>query len=732
MEFRRVQMNIGVGPRDHAKYLLARLRAGAPFILYYQRKGRNIASCIHAGDTWFQLFATDQRDRGKVWWRMTHLEIYMGRTFNGSTRDLARLTADVLAGRVRSPKPDPRVPKLNLKSAVAAAPPRIEDGKDGLEAVQGWYADDSWARPAKVTTRTSTDRGRVMKIRCDGRADKKLAITILHHVDLSRATQFTLDVDNATDRPLTIAVAFGFAPQWPMYEAPGVVVPPRAKAAPVSFPLTERHFKCEASNWKHDQPLPNNGRVDKIMLLVEGMPESGSIAFDRIRGARGGFGRQLQFPHRGGEARGISWADINGDERLDVLLCCGAGNVLMVNQGGAFRDVMPHLGPKAGSRAAAWADYNGDDHPDLVTSNFGLFTNVGGSFRDDSHHVPMHGERNPEGAGWIDYNGDGLPDILITNGAGGIRLYQNTGKGPSWFRDVSEKAGLGTRGLGRGNGDFVVFADYDGDGYTDFLYNLGRGVLAHNEGDGTFKLDRGSGIDLPGGSDYKRGVSFADFDNDGDLDLFVPANGKARLYRNNNDGTFTDVIGAAGDLANATEPSFAAAWGDVNNDGFLDLFVCHTRGPGRLYLGDGKGKFKDVSVPAGVDKLTPAFGASFADVDGDGDLDLMVNLERRAVLAINDMDRAPNCGSLTVRVQARKGLVGAVVRVLDLRGRPLGLRELNGAESCGGQACPVAHFGLPVGKCRVSVCLSDGRVAQKTMSIGPRGAKLTLSEKEFK
>jgi len=744
-EFKRIQMNIGTGPGDHARYLLRRLTPGVPFIIYYKHEGRNFASCVHAGDTWFQLFATDERDRKRVWWRFSHLEVYMGRTFNGSTRDLVRLTADVIARRVAPPKPNPKVPRLDPRRAIAARPPkrdtptpvvapprRIQDDRDGLEAVQGWYADDSWARPANLTIESSRNRGRVMSVRCDGHPAKKLALVLLHHVDFSTATRLVALVDNGCDRPLTVSVAFGVAPDWAMYEAPGVVVPPGARAASVSFSLLARHFKCKASKWQHNQPIPHNGRIDKIMLLVEGIPSRGTVRFDRIRGARGGFHRRLEFPHGGGEIRGISWADVNGDGRLDATLCCQQGNALLVNEGDTFRDRTAQFGLRDGSRSASWADYNGDDHPDLLTSNFQLFTNAGGRLRDDAKLIPAPPGRNPEGAGWIDYNGDGLPDILITNGEHGIRLFENTGKGPQWFRDVSERAGLGRKGLGRGNGDFVAFADYDGDGYTDFLYNLGDGVLAHNEGDGSFTLDTGSGTRIGASNDNKRGISFADYDNDGDLDFFVPGRGRPLLYRNNNDGTFTDVIAAAGDLAGASEPSFAAAWGDVNNDGFLDLFVCHTRGPSRLYVGDGKGKFKDVTGSAGLDGLTPAFAASFADVDDDGDLDLMVNLDRKAVLAINEMDQAANHGPLTVRVQAGKGVIGAVVRVLDEKGRPLGLRELNGAESCGGQACPVAHFGLSLGKYRVSVCLSDGRVAQKLLTIGPRGARLTLREEAFK
>ncbi|MFP4058066.1 MAG: FG-GAP repeat domain-containing protein [Candidatus Brocadiia bacterium] len=738
-EFRRIQMNIGVGPADHAKYLLGCLRPREPFVIYYRREGRNLASCVHAGGTWFQLFATDERDRGKVWWRFTHLEVYMGRTYHGPTPRLAKLTADVLAGRARPPKPDPRVPKLDPRrgpptpgpATASAPPPPGAAGGDGLEALPGWYADDSWARPADVELVEAGERGHVMRVRCGGRADRKLAVTILHHVDLSQARQFALEVDNPTGSELKVAVAFGFAPDWPMYETPPAVVPARATAAPLNFSLTRRHFKTAASNWEHNQPLPNGGRFDKLMLLVEGLPARGTVVFDRVRGAAGGFHRQLVILHGGGEARGVAWADVNGDQRPDLLLCCGEGNVLAINEGQSFADRTRELGLRGGSRAASWADYDGDGHPDLLTSSFQLFTHAGGRFRDDSRLLPSPRGRNPEGAGWIDADGDGRPDVLITNGEHGICLYRNTGRGPQWFQDVGPQAGLGRQGMGRGNGDFVAFADYDGDGYTDFLYNLGDGLLARNQGDGTFRPDTASGIHVGASNSEKRGIAFADYDNDGDLDLFVPDRQKPRLYRNNNDGTFTNVLDQAGDLADAPGHSFAAAWGDVDLDGHLDLFVTHTQGPSRLYLGDGEGSFRDATDPSGLGALAPATGAAFADADGDGDLDLAVNLEGKGVVAFNAMDRAAGRGPLAVRVEARRGAVGAVVRALDPRGRPLGLRELRGAESCGCRPSPVAHFGLPQGEAVVTVALSDGRFARKTVAVAAQGATVTFRDGDF-
>ena len=580
-EFKRIQMNFALGPAPHQRYMKERLKSGAPVLFFYQRKGNALACCAHTDGTWFQLFTTDNpRRRDRVWWRFSHVEIYLPRTFNGSTPKLTQLTAGVLSGRIPSPKPDKTAPLI----------------------------------------------------------------------DVNR-------------RP------------------------------------------------------PRNVTVPKVAVTT----------------GKGGFHRQVVFKLRsGGEVRAVSWIDVNGDETLDLFACRGYANALFVNQGKSFKDIAAQFGLRGRSRTGTWADYNGDGHPDLLTSNFELYTNVGGKFRNDSKLLRPPRRRNPEGAGWIDYNGDGRPDILITNGEYGIQLFENTGRAPAWFRDVSGKAGLGRKGLGAGNGDFVAFFDYDGDGYTDFLYNLGGGILAHNEGNGTFKLDKRSGIRLDNRTYQKRGVAVGDYDNDGDLDLFIPGPRVAQLYRNNNDGTFTNVLKSCGDPVKETDPSFAAAWGDVNGDGHLDLFVCHTTGSTRLYVGDGRGRFRDVSAQAGVKALSPAYGAAFADADGDGDLDLAVNLNDRVVLAMNDMTPPKKHGALLVRPNVRKGIIGAVVRVLDEQGKLRGMRELTGAESCGGQATPVAHFGLPYGKAKVTVALSNGRAAQKTVTIGAKPTRLTIADGEFK
>ena len=572
-EFKQVQMNVGTGIAGHPEYLISRAAVGGPVLIFYQRSGNSIACEVHHSDTWFQLYCQDNpADRANVWWTMSHIEIKLGRTFNGSTAELIKLTEDILSGKAQPPAPDDKVPPLDVT-------------------------------------------------------------------------------------------------------APRVTLSAGGKA--------------------------------------------------------GGFQNQAVFRYAGGEVGGVAWTDVNGDGLPDVYCCRQAGNVLLVNQKTGMEDQTTRVGLFGTSRAGVWADYDGDGRSDLLTGNFQLFTNVGGRFREDSKLIPAPPQRAPETAGWIDYDGDGLPDVLVFNGPYGAALFRNTGQAPNRFVDVSAQAGFGPAGAKVAGGSFATFFDYDGDGLTDVLYNVDKGLLLHNEGDGRFRVDASTGIELPGPPAYRRGVAVGDFDNDGDLDLFVPAQTSPRLYRNNNDGAFTDVTATAGDLAKLTDPSVSAAWGDVNNDGLPDLFVCCTQGGSRLYIGNGRGQFSDISEAAGVKALAPAMAASFADVNGDGMIDLAVNLGDRVVLAVNAIPCPPKRGSATVVLAVKRGATGAVVRAFDLKHRLLGRREINGAEGFGGQSPPVAHFGLPRAPAAISVCLSDGRSAGKFVEIKSKPVAVVFKDEDF-
>ncbi|MCZ6677570.1 MAG: CRTAC1 family protein [Candidatus Poribacteria bacterium] len=279
------------------------------------------------------------------------------------------------------------------------------------------------------------------------------------------------------------------------------------------------------------------------------------------------------------------------------------------------------------------------------------------------HHDGRSGDRyfiEPLGAGaaFLDYDNDGFQDIYFVNGADlpgttsevlpQNALYRNKGDGT--FIDVTEAAGVGDTGYGIG----CAVGDYDNDGFRDlYVTNFGANVFYHNNGDGTFTNVTAQ----TGTGDARWGTScaFADYDNDGFLDLYVTnyvkytiasdqvctnkgvrvycdpriyAGERDILYHNNGDGTFTDVTKAAG-FSTATGRGLAAAFGDYDDDGDVDLYIANDADPNFLYRNNGDGTFTDVSLIAGVGlsedgEAENGMGVDFGDYNNDGRLDLIV------------------------------------------------------------------------------------------------------------
>jgi hypothetical protein len=232
-----------------------------------------------------------------------------------------------------------------------------------------------------------------------------------------------------------------------------------------------------------------------------------------------------------------------------------------------------------------------------------------------------------------DFDDDGLLDVVTStiNPCGSMHFFHNLGSGQ--FEDRTARAGLDVE---RG-GLNVIHADYDNDGRPDLLVLRGgwfgsdgrvRMSLLHNDGDGTFTdVTEAAGLARP--AYPTQTAAWADYDNDGYLDLYVGSeaddNGIAypsRLYHNNGDGTFTNVAEKAG-VENFLMAK-GVAWGDYDGDGYPDLYVSNI-GPNRLYHNNGDGTFTDVAVEAGVvEPVGRSFPTWFFDYDNDGRLDLFV------------------------------------------------------------------------------------------------------------
>lgn len=307
--------------------------------------------------------------------------------------------------------------------------------------------------------------------------------------------------------------------------------------------------------------------------------------------------------------------------------------------------------------ATVWGDYDNDGHTDLFITRgamvgylkppFGekheeLFRNVSG--RRFANVIEKSEIRNDYGRGrdaqWVDFDGDGHLDLYVSNLGSQNLLFRNRGDGT--FEEVSAQAGLNLKGP-----THFVWADFNGDGKADVLFNQPLRLFL-NRGDGTFSEESAAWTLIAGapirfekdslfwGAD----VTVADFDNDGDLDVYS-AGGKggpfARLLENRN-GQFVDITAQAG--LHGLRDVLVGLWGDFDNDGHPDLYTVSTDpSTNRLYRNKGDKTFIDVTQPMNM-ALTGRYDwtlpdhaggvATWVDYDADGFLDLFLATRRPA------------------------------------------------------------------------------------------------------
>jgi hypothetical protein len=462
---------------------------------------------------------------------------------------------------------------------------------------------------------------------------------------------------------------------------------------------------------------------------------------------------------------GVALLDYDGDGRLDVFLVNGTTlegfppgkeptNHLYRNKGdGTFEDVTK----KAGLADSGWGqgacagDYDNDGHVDLFVSYWGqnhLYHNRGdGTFEDVTVKAGLRNTRARWGTGcaFLDYNRDGRLDLFVANyidmdlkttptpdsglcrykgvpvacGPPGLTggknvLYRNKGDGT--FEDVSDAAGItkasGTYGLG------VSTLDFDDDGWTDVYVanDSNPAALYRNNHDGTFTdlaITSGCAFSQDGKPQAGMGVAVGDYDRNGTMDIFKTnfAGDTSTLYRNTGEGFCEDRTFAGGIGTNTRWLGWGTAFVDFANDGWLDLFLVNghvypevaqlkTEAAYKqrkiVYRNRRDGRFEDVTDRLGEPVTTPKAGrgAAFGDVDNDGDIDVVVN----NVHDTPDLFLTETSGKnhwLTVALEGTRSNRSAIgARVRAAAGDIVQTQEVRGGGSYASQNDLRVHFGL--------------------------------------
>jgi hypothetical protein len=396
---------------------------------------------------------------------------------------------------------------------------------------------------------------------------------------------------------------------------------------------------------------------------------------------------------------GWYWGDLTGNGFLDAIATGNSTSSIFYNRGdGLFK--VGTLGSGAHFGQGALADFNNDGHLDFFASSNGsdsevtLFLNDGTGTLVRSPFDAIKSLSGTRGTVATDVNADGLCDLILFASSGNFVTLNNGGEKLTFSIEDGTERGL-TTNTTTGDGGFVSAADLNADGTTDLFYQLGRGVLLTATGKGSYETTS-NGLNGVFGSSIRTSIAFADYNNDGMIDALVgrSASGNpARLLRN--DGSqFTDVTTKAG--INYTLGTRAAAWGDYNNDGLLDLFLAGaTSAAPQLLRANPDGSFTHVETQTfGTE---PVHDAVFVDYDNDGNLDLALSSkEGTARLFRNTLG---SNHSLTVRLlgagerATNAAAIGTRIELLNANGELLGVREIGQATGYAGQQPLWAHFG---------------------------------------
>ena len=454
---------------------------------------------------------------------------------------------------------------------------------------------------------------------------------------------------------------------------------------------------------------------------------------------------------------GVAFIDYDNDGYVDIFVVSGQGgtNRMYHNGGnGHFTDVTSELGLTSSGwgQGVCAGDYDNDGYTDLFVTYWGqnrLYRNVDGKRFEDvtaKTHLTQDRTRYNTGCAFFDYDGDGRLDLFVANylkfdfettpkpganpycfyrgmavncGPRGLPfdtnlLYHNRGDGT--FEDVSERSGIakvtGHYALG------VLAQDMNDDGRPDIYVACDQtpSLLFINQGDGTFVeegVPRGVAYDENGRSLSGMGVTSADYDGDGRLDIFRTnfSDEHETLYHNTGDGQFDDVTIVAGLGQNTRFVSWGCAFFDFDNDGWKDLLLVsghvfpeidrlatdiRFRDRAVLYHNTGKGTFEDISANAGeaIASRHSARGLAVGDIDNDGTLEVLVNNQNEPPSLWKQAGRAAGHWLLIKLAGSRSNRSAIGARVMVSAAGHVQTDELRSGGSYLSQNDMRLHFGL--------------------------------------
>jgi len=482
-------------------------------------------------------------------------------------------------------------------------------------------------------------------------------------------------------------------------------------------------------------------------------------------------------------AGGTLVEDFDGDADLDIMVSSSGMldplSLYLNNGDGTFAETDTGVPGVGGGLNLVHADYDNDGDADVLVLRGAwlgippardggrypnsLLRNRGdGTFDDVTEAAGLLDYLPSQTAAFADYDNDGWLDLFVGNESYSAdinpsRLFRNNGDGT--FRDVGQLAALRPVGLIKG----VSWGDYDNDGWVDlYVSRLGSpNLLFHNEGpdeDGQVRFSEGAvtaGVDRPLRSFP---TWFWDYDNDGWLDLFVAGYGtgrgsqgadvmaellelstdaaRPRLYRNLGDGTFEDATARVG--LNRIAFAMGANYGDLDNDGWLDLYLgtgdpdLKALVPNRMFRSAAGQSFQDVTTSGGFGHLQKGHGIAFADLDNDGDQDVYAGLGGffSGDVYPNALFENPGHGNRWLKlelrgVRANRAAIGARVEiVVEVDGARRTLHRLIGSGGSFGGAPMRCEIGLGGATRIVSVTVAwpGGARSQRFTGLALDGA----------